>query len=116
MDRILIVVICALSLAACKPTEKDFINIGESLVRDNLKDPDSAKFDSFYHSSGESDGYVCGLINSKNSYGGYIGKKPYYVYIETKDGKLENHGPIVIANDDDQAVLENFRLLCNREI
>ncbi|OKO99494.1 hypothetical protein [Xenorhabdus eapokensis] len=116
MSRILIVVICGLSLVACKPTEKDFINIGESLVRNSLKDPDSAKFDSFYRPSGESDGYVCGMVNAKNSYGGYIGKKTYYVYIETKDGKLKHHGPIVIENDDDQAVLDNFRLLCQREI
>ncbi|CBJ81184.1 hypothetical protein XBJ1_2058 [Xenorhabdus bovienii SS-2004] len=115
--------ICGLLLSACKPTEKDFINIGESLVRDSLNDPDSAKFDSFYHSSdkiftpigrpsGELDGYVCGRVNTKNTYGGYTGGKPYYVHIETKDGKLKKHGPIVIVSDDDQNNLLNFRLVC----
>ncbi|WP_340618463.1 hypothetical protein [Xenorhabdus entomophaga] len=114
MSRVLIVVFFGLSLVACKPTEKDFINIGESIVRDNLKDPDSAKFDSFYPSPDESDGYVCGMVNAKNTYGGYTGKKPYYVYIETKGGKLKHHGPVVIVDDDDQAGLGNFRLLCKK--
>ncbi|PHM51011.1 hypothetical protein [Xenorhabdus sp. KK7.4] len=123
MNKILIIVIFGLLLSACKPTEKDFINIGESLVRNNLNDPDSAKFDSFYHSSdeiftpidrpsGELDGYVCGRVNAKNAYGGYTGKKPYYVHIETKNGKLKKHGPVIIVSDGDQENLFNFKLIC----
>ena len=99
-------------LAACKPSSEDFIKIGESLVKDGLKDPNSALFESSYHASGEGDGYVCGQVNAKNSYGGYTGKKPYYVYIETEDGKLKKHGPVVIAGDDDQSALNKFRLFC----
>lgn len=112
MTRLVIVFMCGLALVGCKPSDKDFIKIGEDLVRDSLKDPDSAKLESSFHSSGENDGYVCGLVNAKNSYGGYTGKKPYYVYIDTEDGKLKNHGAVVIANDDDQAALEKYRLFC----
>lgn len=112
MNRLLAVFVCGLALIGCKPTEKDFIKIGESLVRDSLKDPDSAKLESSFHSSGETDGYVCGLVNAKNSYGGYTGKKPFYVYIDTLDGKLKSHSAVVIANDEDQAALEKFRLFC----
>lgn len=48
--------------------------MGESLVKDTLKDPDSAKFDSFFRDFGENSGYVCGYVNAKNSYGAYTGK------------------------------------------
>ncbi|EOL9019488.1 hypothetical protein ACP6QU_001066 [Cronobacter dublinensis] len=112
MRRLIFVFICAVALIGCKPTDKDFIKIGENLVRDTLKDPDSAKFDSSFHAVGEMDGYVCGRVNAKNSYGAYTGKKPYYVYIDTEDGKLKDHGAVVIASDDDNSALEKFRLFC----
>lgn len=112
MRQILFIFLCGVALVGCKPTEKDFIKIGESLVRDSLKDPDSAKLESSFHSSGENDGYVCGHVNAKNSYGGYTGKKPFYVYIDTADGKLKDHGAVVIANDDDIAAQEKYSLFC----
>ncbi|MGQ7140841.1 hypothetical protein ACUOA8_09325, partial [Escherichia sp. SS-MK2] len=56
-----------------------------SLTKDSPKDPDSAKFESYFRDFGEDAGYVCGYVNAKNSYGAYTGKKPYYVRIEVKD-------------------------------
>ncbi len=40
-------------------------------VKEQLKDPDSAKFKNVKVSSAS--GYVCGEVNAKNSYGGYTG-------------------------------------------
>jgi hypothetical protein len=47
-------------------------------VREKLKDPDSAKFVSL--SAVKDDKgmvYVCGMVNAKNSYGGYTGMSPF---------------------------------------
>lgn len=43
----------------------------EKLAREQLKDPESAKFQNIK-------GY-CGEVNAKNSYGGYTGFKPFYL-------------------------------------
>ena len=50
-------------------------------VRQNLKDPDSARFGRYtafsYIEKGAKQIAVCGYVNAKNSYGGYGGEKPY---------------------------------------
>ena len=45
--------------------------IFESRVADNLKDPNSAIFTNSFMNSAKT--AYCGLVNSKNSYGGYTG-------------------------------------------
>lgn len=114
MKKIALSFFTLILIAGCKPSDQEFIAIGESVVRDSLKDPDSAKFESFYKSSGELDGYVCGSVNAKNSYGGYTGKKSYYVYIEVENKKIKDHGPIIIVADDDRKALNNFNVICQR--
>lgn len=48
-------------------------------VAKGLKDPESARFgDAFNASDDGSMIHVCGMVNAKNSYGGYIGEKPFY--------------------------------------
>lgn len=43
-------------------------------MREQLKDPDSAKFSSVKAVVDDDQAlYVCGLVNAKNSYGGYTG-------------------------------------------
>ena len=114
MKKYILLMTLGALLVACKPSDKDFINLGESVVKDTLKDPESAQFESFYKASGEKDGYVCGYVNAKNSYGGYTGKKPYYVYIETDNGKLINKGPVIIIGDDEKDKLENYEAICQK--
>ena len=47
-------------------------------VRSNLKDPESARFGAIAASRSESGKYaVCGFVNGRNSYGGYMGMQPY---------------------------------------
>lgn len=99
-------------LTACAPSESDYIALGEKLIRDSLKDPDSAKFDSFFHRSSDSSGYVCGSVNAKNSYGAYSGKSPYYVYIEVEGRKLKSHGPVSIISDSNEKEMYKYSVYC----
>lgn len=51
----------------------------QSAIRSRLKDPESARFGSM---SAVVDGskkvHVCGYVNSKNSFGGYVGDELFY--------------------------------------
>lgn len=53
-------------------------------ARSRMKDPDSARFDSVrvfrFNAFGKSIDMTCGNVNAKNSYGGYVGSKPFWVY------------------------------------
>lgn len=89
MKKTLLVLI-ALALAGCKPTDDKVISIAEKEMTQRLKDPGSAIFkeSAFYpdkeSGSNESNGYVCGLVNAKNSFGGYIGFQPYYIHVSVE--------------------------------
>lgn len=49
-------------------------------IASRLKDPDSVKISDVRINK---DGYVCGMVNGKNSYGGYVGKKPFMGLLAT---------------------------------
>ncbi|ODU53455.1 MAG: hypothetical protein ABS98_00475 [Lysobacteraceae bacterium SCN 69-48] len=61
-----------------------------------MKDPESARFAGVVASP--KGGTVCGWVNAKNSYGGYVGYKPFYVmgrFADVRDGDdvaLSNRG------------------------
>lgn len=62
----------------------------ENLVRATLKDPESASFKDFSRvSRGKGDDKICGQANAKNSYGGYVGYRQFYV---DADGKVRFEG------------------------
>lgn len=54
------------------------------IAKRRLKDPDSAKFDGVrvlsFKAMGKAVEMTCGNLNAKNSYGGYVGTKPFWVY------------------------------------
>ncbi|MGE4351556.1 MAG: hypothetical protein AB7E52_05130 [Bdellovibrionales bacterium] len=57
-------------------------------VRDALKDPDSAKFYAMKAGKDPSGVItVCGLVNAKNGFGGYTGKKPF-IGVIASDNRL----------------------------
>lgn len=57
-------------------------------VRRSLKDPYSAMFGAMIASKGEGAAvYVCGYVNAKNSFGGYVGYKIFYGILGVIDGK-----------------------------
>lgn len=54
----------------------------EDAVRAVLKDPDSARFSSLaaFDKGGQIN--ICGLVNAKNSYGGYTGSSPFHAVLK----------------------------------
>lgn len=66
-----VIVLLAL-LAGCSSPDR----YAEKVVRIVLTDPDSAKFDGVFTSLG---GDTCGLVNSKNRFGGYVGDMSFMI-------------------------------------
>jgi hypothetical protein len=65
-------------------------------VKQSLKDPDSAKFNSYYRSFGDGVGYICGTVNVKNSYGGYVADRNYHVHLSVENNKIIDNSPVKI--------------------
>lgn len=80
---------------------KQEISAIEAAVREQLKDPESARFKhSKFVSNGK--GAYCGLVNSKNSYGGYAGNTPFMVML-INNGK-PHAGFIGMGGDDTETI------------
>lgn len=67
-------------------------------IANRLKDPDSIKISDIR----VKDDYVCGMVNAKNSYGGYVGKKPF-IGVLISQGKL--FGVVGIGDIDSEATV-----------
>ena len=62
------------TLAQTQSVDAELIEKSKELVRRELKDPNSADFKDIYVASTPKGGKkVCGWVNAKNSYGGYVG-------------------------------------------
>jgi len=53
------------------------IEAGKEAVRSLLKDPNSAEFSDMSIEGFRTGRLVCGVVNAKNSFGGYVGRKPF---------------------------------------
>lgn len=80
------------------PSPEDAISFVEKGVRDLMKDPDSATFDSvrFYPDTspqGERiSGVVCGYVNGKNSFNAYTGRVHFFSKITVyNNGRTANY-------------------------
>lgn len=73
------------------PKNDPAIVAAEDSVRKMLKDPESAKFTDTHKAH---TGAVCGLVNAKNSYGGYAGASRFIVTPELAriEGDSDDHG------------------------
>lgn len=61
-----------------RPTSADNSAIADAFER-VLKDPDSARFPVIYARKAQSGLiYYCGLVNSRNSFGGFVGNQPFF--------------------------------------
>lgn len=58
--------------------EKALIEEAKMQIRANLKDPDSAQFRNVRWERKQSLVILCGEVNAKNSFGGYVGFKPFH--------------------------------------
>lgn len=73
----------------------------------DLKDPASAQ----YRNVRVSDvlpTYVCGEINAKNSYGGYVGFTPFYY--------SHDDGSVVVAKADDEIDQGLMKIVCAKRV
>jgi hypothetical protein len=80
---------------ARSPTEQEKKVISEAVSR-QLKDPYAAKF-VFPALPILKDGgmpFYCGLVNSKNSYGAYVGETPFGVALVVRKGNIVGAIPI----------------------
>ena len=97
MKKLLFLLLLAFGAAnAQSPDPK--IEAAKSRLAMKMKDPESVRFaDVVSHESGNSS-TVCGWVNAKNSFGAYVGFKPFYVMdtiAEVRDdeeGMFSNHG------------------------
>lgn len=60
-----------------KNGQEKTIAAAQEAVKKGLKDPDSAKFQNLRITDYDGGKVVCGEINAKNSYGGYVGYKRF---------------------------------------
>lgn len=82
-------------------TEKRLI--ADAVTKD-FKDPPAAQFrwlpvTGFDKQDFQSQTY-CGMVNGKNSYGGYIGFVPFAVFLVAKNGKVIVVGPLGVGSQD----------------
>lgn len=62
--------------SAKKISQKETVNLivtGQNAIKGKLKDPSSAKFSNDFTNYYSGIGYYCGLVDAKNSFGGYSG-------------------------------------------
>ena len=72
-----------LSLAQSKGSHGAFATAAKKKLIRDFKDPSTAQFrDVFVATMGKDHIALCGEVNAKNSYGAYIGFKPFYVIQE----------------------------------
>jgi len=77
-----LILACSTAIANYPKKYSDLVGIAKENIRSQLKDPYSAQFESIYISKGNGkQPIVCGKVNAKNSYGGYIGGKRFYFII-----------------------------------
>jgi len=102
-------------LAAC--AEKSYRDLSDAekaaiskVVSDRLKDPESARFKWMKMVVGSIN--YCGLVNAKNSYGGYTGYTPFDASFATgKDGTVYMLNTSISDKDD----LNSFTQKCAEE-
>lgn len=70
---------------AGKKSDAELIELSQQSVRDALKDPSSAQFRNVTVRKSEAGRVVCGEVNAKNSYGGYVGFRQFVAGVAGAD-------------------------------
>jgi hypothetical protein len=81
MKKLLIT--CSLSILALTAHADDkqaLIDLTTQAVAQTLKDPAAAQFRNVSILDGGKTRIVCGEVNGKNSYGGYVGFRKFFIY------------------------------------
>lgn len=100
LSVLLVVALCGVEGAFAEPEDQVFEQAKKTLSA-RLKDPESARFRNLVYMPATTPGntdIVCGWTNARNSFGGYVGFRPFYVMgdsAEVRDdesaGWLDNH-------------------------
>ena len=98
--RQLAMLCCALSLAACGSPSKSqddagYIIVGQNQIKSRLRDPDSAQFTEVQVSRKSGVVAICGMVNSKNGFGGMSGPQRFVTGGATA---IEGDGTMDAAN------------------
>lgn len=73
--------------ARTPPTPAE-LEAAEAAVKDILKDPEAARFSKpFSYETAQDGTAICGKVNAKNAYGGYVGEQWYWVIVQSFQGK-----------------------------
>ena len=82
------------------------IEVLRESLQERLKDADSAKFKDVYFGKGENSNTVCGLVNSKNSYGAYAGYSAFVgmIFPGTEESAGKPIGMVIGVDTSDSPV------------
>lgn len=95
------------ALASSTPEQAAMDQVKQKIAYD-LKDPDSAKFRNVRAGLRGKDFMVCGEVNAKNSYGAYIGYKPFMSWAGVMTVANETIDPVT-----NRAMLNTSLNLCS---
>lgn len=99
-----------------KKSEADLIVDAQRQVADLMKDPESTKFRKSKIVKGDdSIDTLCGEINSKNSYGGYVGFKSFAVAVINR-GQSITVVPDLLSIDEGEGLPPVYRKKCGLDI
>jgi len=98
--RQLAVLFCALSIASCGNASKTaddsgYLIVGQDRIKSRLRDPESAQFSGLQVSRKSGVVAICGMVNSKNGFGGMSGPQRFITGGATA---IEGDGTMDAAN------------------
>jgi hypothetical protein len=87
----LMLLMSVVGVTACSPDpDQTLINRAEQSVKQQLNDPDSAEFSEIKIVGPSPIETVCGRVNAKNLFGGYVGYRRFYFYASTGASVIES--------------------------
>jgi ABC-type multidrug transport system fused ATPase/permease subunit len=87
-----------------RDTDEKKIEDLKKIIRSTLKDPDSSQFRELFLNFSKT--ALCGEVNAKNSYGGYVG---FRSFVATSEGAISWNGQNCISSS------TNSRIACHEE-
>jgi hypothetical protein len=89
---------CSLSIlafAAHADEGQSLTSLATQAVAQTRKDPEAAQFRNVAIRDGGKTRIVCGEVNGKNSYGGYVGFRKFFVYEDSLNVLVKKGDPIM---------------------
>ncbi len=93
-------------------TDADAIRLVVSDVKHGLKDPYTAKFNSLFVRRERAYISVCGEVNAKNSFGAYVGSRPFFGVVRHEPGKSKPYVMFSFIDKGDGDFDDDFAHYC----